>query len=576
MATPDEIKRRKTPAGAAATALGAPPAAGVVPAGPATVSPVAASINEQMRVERARVSPLAKEINAVVGAPKPPAPVPLPAYRTADGFQQTPAPANPNPRAALGAAPAPAIPAPSGAAARAPGATGRPLTGIKPSKAGAAGLAVEGLNIAGAAQRGGVAGAAGEAVAAGTRLGAAKLGAELGSKLPVPAAWRGATTVLGGVAGYAGGQQLVESAGNLAPQGFKDAQASVEQMTQEYQSKPISWFLDPIGRATQILRGNPNGDPVPAAPASSTPMTAASPPRNNAVRTLAAATPASAAPAAAAPQQQGVIGTYQAQGRPQRQVFEDGTVSPTTAPVNGAFSTIPAYQGTAATAAAKLGAPSVSGPDQFADSERRRFQEQVDSQIKGLGDLNMRSKRELVGQLLGLKGRSVGQAFDASAGKGIEEARLGQSAAQAQLGADVQREEIAAGERSSRRSARKTTQTITGADGTMYSLDGTVAAPITTADGKNVAAATKPAGNEQAKIAAALLETLIPAGATPDEITAAARQANTAAAALMSGSGAQSGSKPSTEADFLKAARAANPGVSDADLKAYYQQNYGR
>jgi hypothetical protein len=290
---------------------------------------------------------------------------------------------------------------------------------------------------------------------------------------------------------------------------------------------------------------------------------------------LGARTQGGGSPAAAPAAQQPVIGTYQAEGRPQRQVFADGTASATTAPVNGGFSTIPAYQG-APTAAARLGAPSVSGPDRFAESERRQYNEQIDTQIKGLGDLNMRSKRELVGQLLGLKGRSVGQNFDASAGRGIEAARLGQSAAEAQLGADVQREEIAAGERSSRRAANKTTQTITGADGTMYSLDGTVAAPITTADGKNVAAATKPAKNEQAAIAAALLENLIPPGATPDEIAVAARQANTAAAALMSGSGAQSGSKPSTEADFLKAARAANPGVSDADLKAYYQQTYGR
>jgi hypothetical protein len=32
--------------------------------------------------------------------------------------------------------------------------------------------------------------------------------------------------------------------------------------------------------------------------------------------------------------------------------------------------------------------------------------------------------------------------------------------------------------------------------------------------------------------------------------------------------------KPS-ESQFLTAARKANPGVSDADLKAYYKQNYG-
>jgi hypothetical protein len=30
-----------------------------------------------------------------------------------------------------------------------------------------------------------------------------------------------------------------------------------------------------------------------------------------------------------------------------------------------------------------------------------------------------------------------------------------------------------------------------------------------------------------------------------------------------------------TESQFLAAARAANPGVSDAELKAYYKQNYG-
>lgn len=595
MATPEEIIRRKANTGGAAAALGAKPVANVVPAGPATVSPVAANINEQMRAERARVSPLAKEINSVVAAPRPPPATTLPAYRTPDGFQQTPAPVNPNPRAALGAEPVPAssIPSPSGAAARAPGALGRRISALKPGKAGAAGLVLEGLNIAGAAQRDGVVGAAGETAAAGTRLGAARLGAELGRKIPfLPTPWKVAAGAVGGLAGYAGGQELVDQVRNHTPQSVADAVETANFWGARSGNTLIPGMGDAMFGADNRPRMGPMAEPrktvadliTGGAPAPVTgPVGSAAASAlggslgmvGNQGGRLVSTQPAAPAPPAAATAagKQPVIGTYQAQGRPQRQVFADGTVSATTAPVNGAYSTIPAYQGTP-TAAARLGAPSVSGPDQFADSERRQYQEQLDAQIKGLGNLDMRSKRELLGQLLGLKGRSVGQAFDASAGRGVETARLGQSAAEAQLGADVQREGIAAGERSSRRAARKTTQTITGADGTMYSLDGTVAAPITTADGKNVAAATKPAKNEQAAIAAALLETLIPPGATPDEIKAAARQANSAAAALMSGTGAQSASKPS-EADFLKSARSANPGVSDADLKAYYQQTYG-
>lgn len=262
------------------------------------------------------------------------------------------------------------------------------------------------------------------------------------------------------------------------------------------------------------------------------------------------------------------------QGRPQRQVFADGTVSPAAADAAGAFSVIPAYQGAPSPAATRLSSPTIAGPG-FADSERRQFSEQVDAQIKSLGELNMASKRRLVADLLGLKGRNVGMGFEAATGRNAAQAQLSQQSNEAQLRADVDREQIAAGERSSKRSARSQTQTITAEDGTVYSIDGSTLTPLSTTSGEKIKAPRKVTPNAQAEIAAQLLEGMLLPGASPEDMQAAAKQASSAAAALLSGTGEKTQAGKPSEAQFLEAARASNPGVSDDQLKAYYKSTYG-
>lgn len=568
---PDEMKRR------AAARLATVPPSGNVPVGPprAQMSPQAAGMNEAMRAERARVSPLARDINASLSqqrAAQAAPPRPLPAYRTPDGFVQTPAPTNPNPRAASAIAAPATPPAPSAAAARVPGATGRPLRAAagKVGVGGAAALALEGLNIAGAAQEGGVTGAAGETAAAATRLGTAKVGMDLGRRIPGPPIAKAAAAALGGIGGYVGGQELVDTVRENAPDGTGDVLETMNYWGQRSGNSLVPGLGNLMFGEEQFTpRFGPGAQPrAPVAAPATAPSVRG--PNPAAAARLAAPAP-SPVPAAPASAQQNTIGTFQLQGRPERQVFEDGSVSPASAG-SGAFSVIPAYQGTASPAAARLAAPSIAGPG-FADSERRQFSEQIDAQIKGLGELNMASKRRLVADLLGLKGRNVGMGFEAATGRNAAQAQLMQQASEAQLRADVDREQITAGERSSKRSQ---TQTITAEDGTVYSVDGSTLTPLTTSDGQQIRAPRKAAPNAQAEIAAQLLEGMLLPGATPEDVQAAAQQASAAAAALLSGPGGQQAprAKPA-EAEFLEAARASNPGVSDDELKAYYKSTYG-
>jgi hypothetical protein len=60
----------------------------------------------------------------------------------------------------------------------------------------------------------------------------------------------------------------------------------------------------------------------------------------------------------------------------------------------------------------------------------------------------------------------------------------------------------------------------------------------------------------------------------PEEETALLTRRNTIVKQVRAEYPSARPEKPS-ESQFLAAARAANPGVSDADLKAYYKQNYG-
>lgn len=548
---PDEMKRR------AQARLSAVPPSGNAPVGPATVQPRwtpspspiwtppgagAAPVQQPSLPSAAAVSDrLAAARAPRPGMPTPtmvrerlagaPAQQPLPSYRTPNGFQQTAAPVNPNPR------PAAVPPAPSGAAARVPGATGRPLRPAgKISPGSAAALALEGLNIAGAAQQGGMRGAITETAAAGTRLGAAKLGAELGGSLPLPGAWKGAGVALGGLAGYAGGQQLVEYATQHTPDWVKEGLNYLGDAPTDAAS--AASVAGKLGRSVgeRFVQG-PNSNAV--ARLASMPAT---PNPTIGMHGQNGLQPASPQDPSAGKR---VIGTYQADGRSQRQVFEDGSVSPAQAGANGAFSVIPAYQGTTSPAAQRLAAPTISSAG-FADSERRQFNEQIDQQIKSLGDLNMASKRRLVADLLGLKGQSVGRGFDAANGRNTAQAELAQRTGEAQLRADVDREQIAAGERSAKRTARAQTQTITAEDGTVYSIEGSTLTPLATASGEQIKAPRKLTPNPQAEIAAKLLEGMVLPGASPEDIQAAAQQANSAAAALLTTGtgGAQAASAP--------------------------------
>lgn len=516
---PATVQPRWTPPAAAHSAIWTPPGTAAAPAAPA--------------VQTAAL-PTSTMVRERLGAAQTQA---LPSYRTPNGFTQTPAPTNPNPRPMPAAAEVPT--GPTGAAQRAPGASGRPLrpTGGKIGPGSAAALALEGLNIAGAAQRDGMRGAVTETAAAGTRLGAAKLGAELGGRLPLPGAWKGAGVALGGIAGYAGGQQIVDYARENTPPWMSKALDTLSMASDVPSAAAVAGELGSKA-GMQFIQG-PNG---------SAPKAAAQMPAGRMIQgpnAAAAAKLAAAAPAAAATPQQKVIGTFQMQGRPERQVFADGSVTPAAAGADGAFSVIPAYQGSSTPAAARLSTPAIAGPG-FADSERRQFNEQIDAQIKGLGDLNMASKRRLVADLLGLKGQSVGRGFDAANGRNTAQAELAQRGNEAQLRADIDREQIAAGERASKRSARAQTQTITAEDGTVYSIEGSTLTPLATAGGEQIKAPRKVTPNPQAEIAAKLLEGMVLPGASPEEIQAAAQQAQSAAAALLSSGtgGAQATSAP--------------------------------
>lgn len=161
-------------------------------------------------------------------------------------------------------------------------------------------------------------------------------------------------------------------------------------------------------------------------------------------------------------------------------------------------------------AAAQLGA----NVGNVSSSDRRKLAKQIDATIAGLGDLNMRSKRDLAGQLLGLKGRLVEGKAATDAQLATEQARLDAGAAAAQLGADVQRE--VAGSRSSG-------SPIVGEDGNLYVMQGTTLTPVTGADGKPARA---PTSNKEAQaLYAELVKKLTIGGETPEQIQAIQQQA---------------------------------------------------
>lgn len=136
----------------------------------------------------------------------------------------------------------------------------------------------------------------------------------------------------------------------------------------------------------------------------------------------------------------------------------------------------------APTAAGQLGAV-VNTPGQF---DSRRFQGQLDKMIKDLGGskANMRSKRDLIGQLLGLKGNQVSGNQNIEANAGVKQAEINASANSDLLASNTNQDisKRTAAVQLAGQLPQPTTQL--GADGQLYQLAGTNVTPITGADGK--------------------------------------------------------------------------------------------
>lgn len=532
---------------------------------PGGISPAASAVNDQFREVRAQAKPtivVDSAGRAGVGG-IPPTPVQQPAYRTGapagqPQFQQTPTPVNPTFRPApatagdaLGARPA-AAPRPVPAAA----AEARPV----PRSARAAGAlagGLEAINVAQTARESGPAAALDAAKAGGVRLATGQLGATVGGRVG-----GGIGAVTGGVAGYLAGDALADTelvrgnalvdayaarraeanreAGILPGGGgmsmvdtgttMARAQARRDVANRAPLFDPTVQELDAIGALRRPGQPVSAGDAL-VAPVAAAPATTAAPrSRANFVDETGDAPPSGGGD---------IVGTFNGRSITREQANDlAGQLNGGT----GAGLRDGNPTGVRTTSAGDALAPArPRGPTSRAvgasiggTSDLSAYAEQLDKQIADLGPLNMRSKRALVGELLGLKGRALGQqAGDAAAGE-RQAQELDARAASDALRADVDREQIAASDRTAR---RQTTQTITSEDGTIYSVDGNILTPLQDQQGQRVRAprTASQRDNTQAEIAAKLLEGMIPYGATPEQIQQGVQQANQAAAALVSG-----------------------------------------
>lgn len=583
-----------------------------VPAAPPRVSPLAAEINQQVR-RPGGISQVANQFNQrLIDARSAPAraatvssPITNPAYRSGaplgqPQFVQTPTPSNPSFRAAPAVAPAAAPRIAASVAQAEPAARGgRALPALA--------VGLEALNVAQAGRDGGAAAAGGEAIAAGGRLGAAAVGARASRAIPLPASLRPLAPVAGGIAGYALGQQGVDALRESTPEGLGQVatlgtsiadnatatnalRAAANPSTARTAGSFISALAGQAGADIAAGRGlrpttptatliEPGSDIAPPARRG-----AASQPASGNAQSIASSMPEASGPQAVfvdpdnprtQPPSTRVVGNWNGRDITETQAntlanqLNGGTgagmangnptgVSALAAPIGPAGRAVQRSAGTGAVGAV-IGAPGSSTA------------EQIDKQIAGLGPLNMRSKRDLVGQLLGLRVRAEEGVASRAQSEAISQAELAQRADASALSADIDRERIAA---STAQAGRGNQQTLTGADGTVYSVGNGLATPVQIAGGQTLTAPTKSDTTTQ-QIAARILESTLPIGATPEQINAAVQNANAAAQAIASGE-TPAPSAPASRADFIKQAKAANPGATDAQLGAYYDQNYGK
>lgn len=179
-------------------------------------------------------------------------------------------------------------------------------------------------------------------------------------------------------------------------------------------------------------------------------------------------------------------------------------------------------------AATKLAEPPRdTGPRVFMpQGDDRGTLEKIDAAMSQIGPLDRRSKRDMLVDLLGLRRQTVAGDLDRGSGDARNAADVAQRSAAAQLGADVDREQIASTAANAR---RQTTQTITDAQGNVYSVDGNTLSPMTKPDGTPLTAATKQ-DNSLQDAALKLLQESAASGVPMDPATAAAQVAQVAQA----------------------------------------------
>jgi hypothetical protein len=365
---------------------------------------------------------------------------------------------------------------------------------------------------------------------------------------------------------------------------------------------------DSLARASALL---PSATPPGAAPAGAGSSGPLSRPRIAARPVATTATPATAAPAPAGTiaRPDGVFQTpyklpdgrtanaYSATGttvanalaRGNPGVPQIGTVAAQNFGTGGAA---PALAGVAPVTAAPVVAPEVgfSRPraDRAAETERQRLQGDIDTRLFQLGgNLDTRGKKQLASDLLGLKRDLTGKRIDQTTGLATEGARLasGAAAQEAGLAAGVgeansrnaldaaQGNATIANQQALQRNAIQSV--LTGADGTAGSLrgDGSLT-PVTGPDGKPYKVPLPAAAGQitpelqvdaLTKQLAALDSLSDPDGSQRAAIGAQLKQ--------VLGTG---GAGKPDRATWLASAKQSNPKASDAELAAYYDQNYGR
>lgn len=607
MATDDEILRqnRRTPVTRpvvqpAATAMASP-----------QVSPLAAEINRQI-ARPGGVSPAADAVNSQIRAPGAPGPVQQPAYRTGapvgqPQFQQTPAPVNPNPRAATvmaqqapvaAAAPAPA-PAPAAAA-----------NGLR--RAGQ--VAAEAQSAVGAAARMGAApvATAGPGIVPGLEKTAPGQRGGAGAFLATMAIPSALTSMNRPTAEYEQRLGLNDSstpAGSVytaARNSERDAESTIRKLVGDGYVAPPS-TAETMARGVGVLQdlgagildtglgvvnmvraaggakpletfeslngikpvGAPAGAAAEALPGSSartmaaTPQSGAGGTARPGVIMVDPDNPATQPPTRGSE----VIGQFN--GRNITRAQSDALAGQLNTVSGNQIATVPDSAMNRAQSAAQQMASFAQrsrGSGAVGAIIRADGQDEISKALRDIGPLDRRGRRQAAIELLGLRQRGEESAANRIATAENQQNELAQRAAGQALAAEV---DMAQTEANTRNQRRQNTQTVTGSDGTTYSVEGSTLTPLRTSDGKVFKAATK-ADDSQARIAAGLLESLLPPGASPEQVAQATATARMAARGLTGDA-----PPPPNRQEWLKQAKAANKGVSEAELTAYYDRTYG-